>query len=103
MCSITVFSILYFIHLRSVVVTIQLVLFLFVLMIRRPPRSTGTDTLFPYTPLFRSGPVPAIPDEPRWSRAKRHSGMLVPGSSKLGTEPDEGVADRKSTRLNSSH
>src|SRR3546814_15972550 len=27
---------------------------LFVLMIRRPPRSTSTDTLFPYTPLFRS-------------------------------------------------
>src|SRR3546814_3682847 len=25
------------------------------LMIRRPPRSTRTDTLFPYTPLFRSG------------------------------------------------
>src|SRR3546814_8549137 len=27
-------------------------------MIRRPPRSTRTDTLFPYTTLFRSG-VPA--------------------------------------------
>src|SRR3546814_4159347 len=26
-------------------------------MIRRPPRSTRTDKLFPYTPLFRS-PVP---------------------------------------------
>src|SRR3546814_3127521 len=25
-------------------------------MIRRPPRSTRTDTLFPYTTLFRSGP-----------------------------------------------
>src|SRR3546814_10250607 len=32
-------------------------LFLF-LMIRRPPRSTRTDTLFPYTTLFRS-PQPA--------------------------------------------
>src|SRR3546814_19955953 len=30
------------------------VLFLFFLMIRRPPRSTRTDTLFPYTTLFRS-------------------------------------------------
>src|SRR3546814_1220364 len=29
---------------------------LFFLMIRRPPRSTRTDTLFPYTPLFRSAP-----------------------------------------------
>src|SRR3546814_6616928 len=29
-------------------------LLFFVLMIRRPPRSTLTDTLFPYTTLFRS-------------------------------------------------
>src|SRR3546814_9279328 len=28
-------------------------------MIRRPPRSTRTDTLFPYTTLFRSLPAPA--------------------------------------------
>src|SRR3546814_3301561 len=27
-------------------------------MIRRPPRSTRTDTLFPYTTLFRSGETP---------------------------------------------
>src|SRR3546814_4492299 len=32
-------------------------------MIRRPPRSTRTDTLFPYTTLFRSiGPLPRQPD-----------------------------------------
>src|SRR3546814_2901795 len=30
------------------------VYFFFFLMIRRPPRSTRTDTLFPYTTLFRS-------------------------------------------------
>src|SRR3546814_12573008 len=30
------------------------VLYFFFLMIRRPPRSTRTDTLFPYTTLFRS-------------------------------------------------
>src|SRR3546814_3136219 len=29
----------------------------FFLMIRRPPRSTRTDTLFPYTTLFRSLPL----------------------------------------------
>src|SRR3546814_20925803 len=29
-------------------------LYIFFLMIRRPPRSTRTDTLFPYTTLFRS-------------------------------------------------
>src|SRR3546814_18693680 len=31
-------------------------LVVFFLMIRRPPRSTRTDTLFPYTTLFRSAP-----------------------------------------------
>src|SRR3546814_15709129 len=30
------------------------IFFFFFLMIRRPPRSTRTDTLFPYTTLFRS-------------------------------------------------
>src|SRR3546814_3809992 len=29
-------------------------------MIRRPPRSTRTDTLFPYTTLFRSAPSDAM-------------------------------------------
>src|SRR3546814_4450149 len=33
------------------------VLDIFFLMIRRPPRSTRTDTLFPYTTLFRSEAV----------------------------------------------
>src|SRR3546814_2764700 len=33
--------------------------YFFFLMIRRPPRSTRTDTLFPYTTLFRSrNPAP---------------------------------------------
>src|SRR3546814_8473365 len=31
-------------------------------MIRRPPRSTRTDTLFPYTTLFRSGDLDAEMD-----------------------------------------
>src|SRR3546814_2499495 len=33
-------------------------------MIRRPPRSTRTDTLFPYTPRFRS-PPDRLPQPPR--------------------------------------
>src|SRR3546814_11570345 len=32
----------------------SMLLIFFFLMIRRPPRSTRTDTLFPYTTLFRS-------------------------------------------------
>src|SRR3546814_1473345 len=45
----------------------------FFLMIRRPPRSTRTDTLFPYTTLFRSRrsrksrhgkPTPVLPSSP---------------------------------------
>src|SRR3546814_19587929 len=36
-------------------------------MIRRPPRSTRTDTLFPYTTLFRSQRIPA-------GRLARHCG-----------------------------
>src|SRR3546814_1253053 len=32
-------------------------------MIRRPPRSTRTDTLFPYTTLFRSGLFVNIPEQ----------------------------------------
>src|SRR2546422_11002599 len=57
----------------------------FFLMIRRPPRST----LFPYTTLFRS---------------TRHSGKLAKFRSSSGSNRDrKNNADRKSTRLNSSH
>src|SRR3546814_19584312 len=36
------------------IIITQCYLYIFFLMIRRPPRSTRTDTLFPYTTLFRS-------------------------------------------------
>src|SRR3546814_9431582 len=36
-------------------------------MLRRPPRSTRTDTLFPYTTLFRSARAAGGP-QPRWPR-----------------------------------
>src|SRR3546814_14313212 len=39
-------------------------------MIRRPPRSTRTDTLFPYTTLFRSGRRVVVK-----ARIVRHKGM----------------------------
>src|SRR3546814_17418059 len=41
---------------------ISVFLLFFFLMIRRPPRSTRTDTLFPYTTLFRSAQGRAIKD-----------------------------------------
>src|SRR3546814_2650441 len=40
----------------NVVALTAFVRMFFFLMIRRPPRSTRTDTLFPYTTLFRSRP-----------------------------------------------
>src|SRR3546814_5960834 len=39
----------------AVLLAIIIIYVVFFLMIRRPPRSTRTDTLFPYTTLFRSG------------------------------------------------
>src|SRR3712207_8267885 len=89
-------------------------------MIRRPPRSP----LFPYTPLFRSasGPVP----QPEWPRGRpadaRDAGLYgdpteqappgdqpaadtpaAPRDSQAATLVAMTKADRKSTRLNSSH
>src|SRR5688572_31212563 len=61
-------------------------------MIRRPPRST----LFPYTTLFRS-PNSGIPI----GKTKPEIFRENPASPKLFI-PDQN-ADRKSTRLNSSH
>src|SRR3546814_12071163 len=53
----------------------------FFLMIRRPPRSTRTDTLFPYTTLFRSGRVG------------------IRGSGACGAELKSGAAPRPAPRL----
>src|SRR3546814_1380807 len=44
----------------------------FFLMIRRPPRSTRTDTLFPYTTLFRSDGDPRA----RHGRVRAHDRQL---------------------------
>src|SRR3546814_5792447 len=43
----------------------------FFLMLRRPPRSTRTDTLFPYTTLFRSRRQGAASDENRSRSSSR--------------------------------
>src|SRR3546814_4750581 len=50
-------------------------MFVFFLMIRLPPRSTRTDTLFPYTTLFRSSspPFPRHPARCRYRGSHRPS------------------------------
>src|SRR3546814_10090931 len=95
-------------------------------MIRRPPRSTRTDTLFPYTTLFRShevlgtaqrhvGPKVAFirlgflrstcrqrQQQPGQAEALGHG--LTPASVRsLSISALVDARDRKSTRLNSSH
>src|SRR3546814_17726289 len=122
-----------------------LVCYIFFLMIRRPPRSTRTDTLFPYTTLVRSlaslqeadGPAGKLKGQiERHDLAGSHlvlelrhraEGDLIRAEQQLADQGigaclhrtlrpvacrgGEGVveqvpgdaADRKSTRLNSSH
>src|SRR3546814_12043193 len=59
-------------------------------MIRRPPRSTRTDTLFPYTTLFRSGDEGGFaPDLPSNEEACR---WLVRAIESAGYTPGEQIA-----------
>src|SRR3546814_8861784 len=96
-------------------------------MLRRPPGSTRTDTLFPYPTLFRSqragvrlvGTRPLDPAhllEPGVAHPgvhRRERAQLVPHRLRRGRAPlvaeasgeigqDQQIVDRKSTRLNSS-
>src|SRR3546814_7401795 len=102
-------------------------------MIRRPPRSTRTDTLFPYTTLFRSIQISTVaiqnvqpPEqvqaafddavktgqdrERQINEGNAYASKGIPeaeGQASRMTEDAEGysakIIDRKSTRLNSSH
>src|SRR3546814_13348330 len=101
-------------------------------MIRRPPRSTRTDTLFPYTTLFRSevfhplvsfslGVVQvntALPYSSHqiaeFAAQAKTEAKKIPGNSLFverrtilqdacGIAAPGALEDRKSTRLNSSH
>src|SRR3546814_8300322 len=101
-------------------------------MIRRPPRSTRTDTLFPYTTLFRSPVVESTgtgggmklfcagigtghPDMTNASRRMKKSefeqcqtnGVEKITEVKIGFDgiviANDKSGDRRSTRLNSSH
>src|SRR2546421_8598230 len=89
-------------------------LFFFFLMIRRPPRST----LFPYTTLFRSGKVIGVL---RYLEGRINAMIAIwgldgamaaeaaekrsvdAGKTKRFSAASAAIADRKSTRLNSSH
>src|SRR3546814_16761937 len=103
---------------------------MFFLMIRRPPRSTRTDTLFPCTTLFRAevadrvchhdglrrhgretvfgylrlkGPttISASPKTMMAGLAERRDGLQ--GYGGVGDQGSGPGVDRKRTRLNSSH
>src|SRR3546814_18780231 len=84
--------------------------FFFLLRIRRPPRSTRTDTLFPYTTLFRSGDIAAAVAVVRYAErdiravlrtvgaevhipgfVERHLGFVVAGRQP-GGEREQAVA-----------
>src|SRR3546814_18980848 len=55
-------------------------------MIRRPPRSTRTDTLFPYTTLFRSlfeGGLHAAPRLPKVLHVRSLTGIRIMGKTRL--------------------
>src|SRR3546814_5135183 len=64
--------------------------FMFFLMLRRPPRSTRTDTLSPYTTLFRSGAVArlggrhALADFVEDCRGTHDVGLQVDGFLQVG-------------------
>src|SRR3546814_18087852 len=91
----------------------------FVLMIRLPPRSTRTDTLFPYTTLFRSVASPLLAEywhigdttmrlgnvSPRKTRGSKRCAILLTAllGSHFSCGRSRSPVDRKSTRLNSSH
>src|SRR3546814_9982252 len=50
-------------------------------MIRRPPRSTRTDTLFPYTTLFRSTSTPTVEASPSPNSQKLLKTTGSPGNA----------------------
>src|SRR3546814_4708871 len=60
-------------------------------MIRRPPRSTRTDTLFPYTSLFRSGRRSLLERDPAGIRRRPDAGQPEQRRCEPHTEPRDGA------------
>src|SRR3546814_9847141 len=85
--------------------------YIFCLMIRRPPRSTRTDTLFPYTTLFRSDPASFRPVT--WKDIIENKGLKraplgallfclylrIILNSKIGQSPPAGRCDPAATGI----
>src|SRR3546814_14801744 len=63
-------------------------------MIRRPPRSTRTDTLFPYTTRFRSLARPVLLGDERWSTAAGERAMIAADVSRANA-PSVSTARRR--------
>src|SRR3546814_10749949 len=63
-------------------------------MLRRPPRSTRTDTLFPYTTLFRSRPYRLFARD-TGEVAERTAELAEPFHSRLPVRPDRRRRDRQ--------
>src|SRR3546814_1876352 len=73
-------------------------------MIRRPPRSTRTDTLFPYTTLFRSRHAQDRQGDPRRTgqigpRARRADAQRRSLSGATRALPDRAAAEGRSVHL----
>src|SRR3546814_16489786 len=74
-------------------------------MIRRPPRSTRTDTRFPYTTLFRSA---RAGDDQRHARTVARALIMVPISDQqegeeAGQFPEEGDLDQVARQDDAEH
>src|SRR3546814_9628562 len=77
-------------------------LLFFFLMIRRPPRSTRTDTLFPYTTLFRSPgwrtatPAPASTRRATCTRCRSFPGTGPPTTASATRRSEEHTSELQS-------
>src|SRR3546814_12750877 len=97
-------------HVGRISSTTVFALFFF-LMIRRPPRSTRTTTLVPYTTLFRSAGLQPAQSQGVAEQDHGHqlhtqcaqAGMKSLPENVVGVLFDLDGTDRKSTRPNSSH
>src|SRR3546814_19322120 len=127
------FFVFFFINFLSISCSSLLFFVFFFLIIRRPPRSTRTDTLFPYTTLFRSQPstlkryiapkalallasfgrgfetamiqetLSRNPLSVSWDRWLSARFQHQPPICSVSLAICSMIVDRKSTRLNSSH